>query len=295
MSQDIFQKKIDQTYEKCKRAVGIVDDIQVFGSDQTHDLHLHEAMERTRKAGIKLNYDKCIVKSRSCSFFGNIYTPEGVKPDPSKIDAIKRMEAPSTNQQLQSFLDIVNYLSSYIYHMSDLTSNLRNLLKKNSLFQWTETHKAEFQMLKKAISKDVNLQYFAPKKPVVLQVDAPQVGLGAASSFSVFGIPEEIISDNGSQFTAKEYQDFAARYGFRITTSSPHYPRGHAFIKCQVQTKHIITKCAQDGSDPHLALLQFTATPLDCRTPSPGKDLQNRQLRTTLPAIIRPPPNSEAV
>ena len=69
MSQDIFQKKIDQTYEKCKGAVGIADDIQVFGSDQTHDLHLHEAMERTRKAGIKLNYDKCIVKTRSCSFF----------------------------------------------------------------------------------------------------------------------------------------------------------------------------------------------------------------------------------
>ena len=93
-----------------------------------------------------------------------------------------------------------------------------------------------------------------------------------SSSFSVFGIPEEIISDNGSQFSAKEYQDFAARYGFRITTSSPHYPRGHGFIECQVQTiKHIFAKCAEDGSDPHLALLQLRATPLDCRTPSPGE------------------------
>ena len=180
MSQDIFQKKIDQTYGKCKGAIGIADVIQVFGRDQTHDLYLHEAMERTRKAGIKLNYDKCIVKSRSCSFFGNIYTPEGIKPDPSKIDAIKRMEAPSTKQELQSFLGMVNYLSSYIHHMSNLISNLRNLLKKDPLFQWTETHEAEFQMLKKAISKDVNLQYFGPKKPVVLQVDVSQVGLGAA-------------------------------------------------------------------------------------------------------------------
>ena len=68
MSQDIFQKKIDQTYEKCKGAVGIADGIQVFASDQTHDHHLHEAMERTRKVGIKLNYDKCIVETRSCSF-----------------------------------------------------------------------------------------------------------------------------------------------------------------------------------------------------------------------------------
>ena len=112
----------------------------------------------------------------------------------------------------------------------------------------------------------------------------------------MFGIPVEIISDSGSQFTAKEYQDFAARYDFRITTSSPHFPIGHRFIECQVQTiKHIFTKCAEDGSDPHLALLQLGATPLDCRTPSPGELLQNRQLRTTLPAIIRPPPNSEAV
>ena len=158
MLQYIFQKKIDQTYEKCKGAVGIADDIQVFGSDQTHDLHLHEAMERTRKAGIKLNNDKCIVQSKSCSFIGNIYTPEGITPDPSKIDAITRMEAPSTKQELQSFLGMVNHLSGYIHHMSDLTSYLRNLLKKDSLFQWTETHEAEFQMLNKAISKDVNLQ-----------------------------------------------------------------------------------------------------------------------------------------
>ena len=144
MSQDIFQKKIDQTYEKCKGAVGIADDIQVFGNDNTHDLHLHEAMDRTRRAGIKLNYDKCIVKSKSCSFFGNIYTPDGIKPDPSKVDAIKKMEPPFTKQELQSFIGMVSYLSSYIPHMSDLTSNVRNLLKKDSLFQWTRHMKLIF-------------------------------------------------------------------------------------------------------------------------------------------------------
>ena len=84
MSQDIFKKKIDKTYEKCTGAVGIADDIQVFGNDKTHDLHLHEAMEKTRRVGIKLDYHKCIVKSKSCSFFGNIHTPGGVKPDLSK-------------------------------------------------------------------------------------------------------------------------------------------------------------------------------------------------------------------
>ena len=32
MSQDIFQRKIDQAYENCKDTVGIADDVQVFGS-----------------------------------------------------------------------------------------------------------------------------------------------------------------------------------------------------------------------------------------------------------------------
>ena len=54
MSQDIFKRKTDQAYENCRGAAGIADDKQAFGDDSIHDLHLHEAIERTRKAGIKL-------------------------------------------------------------------------------------------------------------------------------------------------------------------------------------------------------------------------------------------------
>ena len=100
MSQDVFQRKIDQAFENCKGAVWITDDIQVFGTDDNHDLHLHEAMERTRKASIKLNYDKCIINSKSCTFFRNMYTPQEVMPDPKKIQVIKQMQAPSTKQEL---------------------------------------------------------------------------------------------------------------------------------------------------------------------------------------------------
>ena len=49
--------------------------------------------------------------------------------------------------------------------------------------------------------------------------------------FSEFGIPEEVISDNGKQFTGREYQDFAAKYGFKQSTSSPYYPKDHGFIE----------------------------------------------------------------
>ena len=50
MSQDIFQKKIDKTYEKYRDAVGIADDINVFGTESTHDDKVHEVMERKQES-----------------------------------------------------------------------------------------------------------------------------------------------------------------------------------------------------------------------------------------------------
>ena len=41
------------------------------------------------------------------------------------------------------------------------------------------------------------------------------------SSFSRFGIPEEIVSDNESQYTSRQFHEFAKIYNFRHTASSP--------------------------------------------------------------------------
>ena len=70
---------------------------------------------------------------------------------------------------------------------------------------------------------------------------------------------EEVICDNGKQFTSREYQDFAAKYGFKLTTSSPYYPKGHGFIERQVQTiKNLLSKCDKDGSGPTSAEIYLT-------------------------------------
>ena len=49
-SKDIYQNKMDQAFDKCKGAVAIADDIQVYGNDTKHDMHWHDAMERTRQS-----------------------------------------------------------------------------------------------------------------------------------------------------------------------------------------------------------------------------------------------------
>ena len=176
-SQNTFQRKVDDTYYACRGAVGIADDILVYGTESNFDLHLHEVMEATRQAGIKLNYNKCIIKTKSCSFFGNVYTPAGVKPDPEKVETIKKMEVPINKQQLQSFLGMVTYLGQLV---SDMTYNMRKLLKKNVLFQWTETREDDFQKPKGVFTSQECLAYFDQKKDIFLQVDVSIQGLGAA-------------------------------------------------------------------------------------------------------------------
>ena len=66
--------------------------------------------------------------------------------------------------------------------MSSLTSDVKGLLKKDALFQWSEAHDVAFQKIKNQISEDVCLWFFNTTKEVVLQVDASQVGLVAVLS-----------------------------------------------------------------------------------------------------------------
>ncbi|XP_029653494.1 uncharacterized protein K02A2.6-like [Octopus sinensis] len=108
------------------------------------------------------------------------------------------------------------------------------------------------------------------------------------------GIPEQIICDNGTQFTSQEFKKLADEYGFNITTSSPHYPKGHGFIERQVQTvKRTLVKCRETKEDPHLALLSLRATPLRADMKSPAELLNGRRYKTTLPTKIQPPIDQE--
>ena len=61
---------MDQVYEGLPEVIGIADDILVYGPDEeTHDENLRRAMQRTSKAGNKLNLDKCQVKMNRVKFF----------------------------------------------------------------------------------------------------------------------------------------------------------------------------------------------------------------------------------
>ena len=63
---------------------------------------------------------------------------------------------------------------------------------------------------------------------------SPTVINKTKAHFARFGIPQICHTDNGSQFTSKEYENFATHYGFKHTTSSPYHPKGNGRAEAAV-------------------------------------------------------------
>lgn len=101
-------------------------------------------------------------------------------PDTDKCDNIKNKPSPTNRTELQSFLGKIQYMSQYIPNMSERTAPLRGLLKKDSSWEWTQSHETVFNKLKDDIHKNLCLTYFDPRKPTTIEVDSSLNGLGAA-------------------------------------------------------------------------------------------------------------------
>ena len=101
------------------------------------------------------------------------------------------------------------------------------------------------------------------------------------SIFARHGIPQEVISDNGPQYSSLQYKNFATEYGFLHTTSSPRFPQSNGEAERAVQTVKSLLKKAED---PYMAILIYRSTPLSSGF-SPAELLMSRRLRTNLPIV----------
>ncbi len=53
--------------------------------------------------------------------------------------------------------------------------------------------------------------------------------------FTCFGLPETILTDNGTSFTTAEFPDFLATNGIRHITSVPYHPVSNGLAERAIQ------------------------------------------------------------
>lgn len=99
--------------------------------------------------------------------------------------------------------------------------------------------------------------------------------------FGLFGIPERIRCDNGTNLISYEMQKFLKGFGVELITNSPKFSQSNGFIESMVKVaKGILLKC----SDLNVGLLAHRTTPLENGF-SPAELLMGRRLRNTLPML----------
>nr|XP_054917162.1 uncharacterized protein K02A2.6-like [Dermacentor andersoni] len=99
-----------------------------------------------------------------------------------------------------------------------------------------------------------------------------------SAMFARYGVPVEVCTDNGPQFSSHEFARFAKTYDFSDVTSSPRYPQSNGLAEKGVQiVKRILKKTREAREDFWLGLLAYRSTPLEDGH-SPGELLQKKRL-----------------
>lgn len=116
--------------------------------------------------------------------------------------------------------------------------------------------------------------------------------------FARFGIPEIIVTDNGTQFTSEIFQTFCSSNGITHLRSPPFHPSSNGQAERFVDTfKRGLQKLTAGGSiQQHLPvfLQHYRATP-NAHIPnqlSPAEALLGRPMRTVLDLLKPPRPRS---
>jgi hypothetical protein len=146
-----FQRVMDITFvEDLGRFIVIyLDDVTVFSqSDEEHLRHLRRVFEKCRRFGISLNPKKILFRLEEGKLLGNIISKDGIKIDPSKIEAIQNLEHPRNIKGLHSFIQKIKFLRRFIPNLARLLRNITNMLKKDVKIKWDAESRQSFEQVK---------------------------------------------------------------------------------------------------------------------------------------------------
>ena len=178
---EVFQNvPIRTTFQGIPKTLNISDDILVHGSSQEeHDENLRKVFARAREVNLTFNRNKCEFNKRHLSFFGHVWSPEGVSADPKKLEAIRNLKTPENPDELRSLLGMASYVSRIIPNFATVTEPLRRLTRVNTPWEWGTEQKKALEELHSLLQSNTTKAYYNPAKHPELVVDASPVGLGA--------------------------------------------------------------------------------------------------------------------
>jgi hypothetical protein len=126
-----------------------VDDIIVKSTKKgNHVADLQETFANFRRAGLKLNLEKYVFGVKKGKFLGCLVSTKGIEANPSKIQAIFRMEPPKSRKGTQRLTGKLASLNRFISRSAKRNLSFFEVLKSAKVFQWGPNQQKSFEELK---------------------------------------------------------------------------------------------------------------------------------------------------
>lgn len=176
---EVYQRIMFEILGHKKGVVVHMDDIVIFGKNiKEHDDRLHNVLKSLKNHGITLNKKKCQFALTELKFIGHIIGENGVKADPELIEAIKAFQPPNSVTEVRQFLGMVNQITKFVPNTAEQTTQLRQLLRKDNVFIWTEAHQKNFENLKTLLTTTPILAIYNTNYKTRVSADASSYGIG---------------------------------------------------------------------------------------------------------------------
>ena len=153
----------------------IADDFLIAGFGKT-DAEVNLSLEKNERAffkkcrewNLKLNKLKLKRAQTEVRFMGHLLTPDGLKADPAKVEAILDMPPLADVKGLKRFLGMVNYLAKFLPLLSDMTEPLQRLKDKEVDWCWLAQPQKAFTTVKEYLAKAPVLKYYDVNEEVTI-------------------------------------------------------------------------------------------------------------------------------
>jgi ribonuclease HI len=157
-----------------------VDDIIVKSTKQeNHVADLHETFANFRQAGLKLNLEKYVFGVKNGKFLGCLVSTKGIEANPSKIEAILRMEPPNSKKGAQRLAGRLTSLNRFISRSAERNLPFFEILKSVEVFQWGPAQQKAFEELKQYLIDLTTLTPPSSRAPLLLYVAASHATVSA--------------------------------------------------------------------------------------------------------------------
>jgi len=181
-----FQRMMDRLLRGAEGyAAAYIDDLVIYSpSWEEHCGHVKAILTRLRDAKLTARPEKCQMGMRHCTYLGHVVGCGQVKPEQSKLEAVKRFPIPLTKKDVRSFLGLTGYYRRFIANYASLVAPLTDLTRNTAPTQveWTSNCEKVFQELKMQLCSVPVIRTPDFKVPFILQTDASDCGIGGVLS-----------------------------------------------------------------------------------------------------------------